>query len=368
MQPAFLLRTTLAPDQQRINFTLIDNPVIDLLTSAEAESACSKMFLIYTRLKRADWRFFERPGVLNINGNGTQTAWQILCELAGVASATLNKAIKWMKEQQVIGYWSGKNGAGIRIFFNVAAASVKPREQKNLRLVSASPDEVPTSAGEAPFKESEAFREIQNSDLDGAPKAALVSPETSATTPAAREIEPTPPAAPVRLTLVPPVTTMPPAETLFDQLTKLERLLLHLKATVPDRDWLEKAGLPKIARVAVAEAMRATKTRHSSNAYVGASPPIAAAESPATSPPEHSAFYRNVLTQLTTHVSAQALECWFAPLNVIERGAVKVIRAPDEVFREWLESNYAEVLAEVGLTDCQWEFMSERNERCILSK
>ncbi len=362
MQPVFLLRTTLAPDQQRTNFTLIDNPVIDLLTSSEAESACSKMFLIYTRLKRADWRFFERPGVLNINGNGTQTAWQILCDLAGVASATLNKALKWMKEQHVIGYWSGKNGVGIRIFFNVAAASVKSSEQKNLRLVGASPDGVPTSAEEAPFKESEAFLEIQNSDLDGAPKAALASLETSATTPAARKSEPSPPAAPVRLTLVPPITTTPPAETLSDQLTKLERLLLHLKATVPDRDWLEKAGLPKIARVAAAEAMRASKTRQSSNAYVGASPAIAEGESQEALPPKHSALYRNVLTQLTQHVSAQALQCWFAPLNVIERGAVKVIRAPDEVFQQWLESNYADVLAKVGLTDCQWEFIRERNE------
>lgn len=367
MQPAFLLRTTLAPDQQRTNFTLIDNPVIDLLTSAEAESACSKMFLIYTRLKRADWRFFERPGVLNIKGNGTQTAWQILCELAGVAPATLNKAIKWMKEHHVIGYWSGKNGAGIRIFFNVAAASVKPREQKNLRLVSASPDALPTSAVEAPFKESGPFIEIQNSDLDGAPKAALASLE-SVTTPAARKSEPTPPAAPVRLTLVPPLTTMPSAETLTDQLTKLERLLPHLKTTVPDRDWLEKAGLPKIARVAVAEAMRATKSRPASNAYVGAAPHVVETKSPTALPPEHSDFYRNVLTQLTPHLPAQALECWFAPLNMIELGSVKVIRAPDEVFQQWLESNYAELRAEVGLNDCQWEFVNERNERCISSK
>lgn len=360
MQPAFLPRTTLLPDQQRTNFTLIDNPVIDLLTSAEAEAACSKMFLIYTRLKRADWKLWERPGVLGITGDGAQTAWQILCELAGVASATLNKAIKWMAEHHVIAYFARKNGIGIRIYFNIAASSVKTRPEKNLRLVPTSPDEARTSINEAPLLESEAFLDNQNSDLDGAPKAAPEALETSDATPAVTKSEPTPPAAPVRLSLVPPLPQTPPTETLSDQLTKLERLLLHLKATVPDRDWLEKAGLPKIARVAVAEAMRATKARSTNNAYVGASASIEETKSPP--PVEHSDFYRNVLAQLRSQVSAEALQCWFEPLNVIERGATKVVRAPDDVFQQWLESNYAEVLAGVGLTNCQWEFPKERNE------
>ena len=61
-------------------------------------------------------------------------------------------------------------------------------------------------------------------------------------------------------------------------------------------------------------------------------------------------------------MSAEALQCWFEPLNVIERGATIVVRAPDDVFQQWLESNYADVLADVGLTDCQWEFPKERNE------
>lgn len=351
-----------------MNFTMIDNAVMDLLTSSEAEAICSKMFLIYARLKRADWKLWERPGVLGVTGDGAHTAWQLLCDLAGVASATLNKALKWMAEQKVIAYFAKKNGIGIRIYFNVAATSIKPRE-KNLRLVPASPENAPASFAEAPLSESVAFLKNQNSDLVASrdletptaipPESAAtseVTEPTSATTDCALLAPTRPP-----LRLVPPVQA-PPAPSIEARLLALESFVRQLDTSlrdlakhVPDRDWLERVGLPKMTRVLFAEFYRKQPNSKSNNANVGAAPPTPPMEQ-AVRLPAYSKFWQSVLPRIRSAVNEQNFDAWFAPLNAIQRNGATVITAPDQVFQEWLENNYAEVLDGAGLTKRAWEF------------
>ena len=71
-------------------------------------------------------QYWERDGVLRFEAElreeGQVKAWSVLCEALGVASATANKALRWMHEQGIIGYFAGKNGVGIRIFLNRAAS------------------------------------------------------------------------------------------------------------------------------------------------------------------------------------------------------------------------------------------------------
>jgi hypothetical protein len=349
MQSAFLPRTTLAPDEQRMNFTMIDNAVMDLLTSPEAEAICSKMFLIYARLKRADWKLWERPGVLGITGDGEHTAWQVLCDLAGVASATLNKALKWMAERKVIAYFAKKNGIGIRIYFNVAATSIKPRE-KNLRLVPASPENVPASFAEAPLSESVAFLKNQNSDLVAQREIETPMATPNESTAVAAPTEPTP-VAPESAPFAP---TRPPLR-LEAFVRQMNASLCELAKQVPNRDWLERVGLPKMTRVLFAEFYRKQPRGKLSNAYVGAAPPTSPAEQTVRLP-AYSEFWQSVLPSIQAAVNEQNFQVWFAPLNVIQRDGATVITAPDQVFQDWLENNYAEVLDGAGLTNRAWEF------------
>lgn len=351
-----------------MNFTMIDNAVMDLLTSPEAEAICSKMFLIYARLKRADWKLWERPGVLGITGDGEHTAWQVLCDLAGVASATLNKALKWMAARKVIAYFAKKNGIGIRIYFNVAASSIKPRE-KNLRLVPTSPENAPASFAEAALSESVAFLKNQNSDLV-APReieTPTASPTESATIAALSEptlVAPqSAPFAPTRppLQLVPPVQTQP-APSIEARLLALEAFvrrmddsLRNLAKQVPDRDWLERVGLPKMTRVLFAEFYRKQPRSKPNNAYVGAAPPTPPTEQ-VVRLPAYSEFWQSVLPSIQAAVSEQNFQAWFAPLNAIQRDGATVITAPDQVFQDWLENNYADVLDGAGLTNRAWVF------------
>lgn len=302
MQSVFLPRTTLSPDESRFNYSILDNPALDLLISEEAINACSKMSTIYLRLRRAPWKWFEKSGVLLIHGDGTRTAWEILCELAGVASATLNKAIQWMKEKKVIGYWAGKNNTGIRIFFNVAAGSIR-KEQKNLRLVPTSSDALRTSANEAAFIDSFAIKSIQDSDNRAGARAEA---PPAATTPelqemplfaaldesaAAAPIEP-PPTMPR-----PPLRLVPPAElpvsvevqqaiigVFAARLSELEQLVREMARTAVTWQWLQKAGLPQMARVSAETTLRMLggKKSGSSRALrevdVGASQPVISPE------------------------------------------------------------------------------------------
>lgn len=174
--PRFIRRTQLGPHEYRTNFRQLDCEVIAALVSEEAGRVTSQMSKIYLCLVNAPAGLWERDGVLRLTGREVegkwQTAWEQLVGLTGVASATARKALLWMSEQAIIGYYAGKNGVGIRIFINRAASSVgnRPRPgEKILRLVQASPGAPRASADEAPFSDS--FADLKTSEINTDPRA-----------------------------------------------------------------------------------------------------------------------------------------------------------------------------------------------------
>jgi hypothetical protein len=167
--PRFVRRTSLGPNEYRKNFRQLDREVIDAVTSPEADRVTPLMSKIYLRLANAPEKYWEREGVLrfeaDLGGEGRPaTAWAQLCEVAGVASATASKALRWMHEQGVVGYFSGKNGAGIRVFLNRACSSIGVRKgpagEKILAFPHTSAGGSRASAGEAAFNDSYAVLEI----------------------------------------------------------------------------------------------------------------------------------------------------------------------------------------------------------------
>jgi hypothetical protein len=169
----FVRRTSLGPNEYRTNFRQVDYDVIAALISDEASKVTPHMSRIYLALVTAPSEFWEREGILRLagreRGGEWQTAWEQLVELVGVASATARKALAWMSEQGIIGYFAGRNGVGIRIFINRAASSIGRKPdlgQKNLRLVPTSTGAPRTSTDEVSFKESFAILEDLESDLN----------------------------------------------------------------------------------------------------------------------------------------------------------------------------------------------------------
>ena len=173
LAPRFVRRTQLDAQEYRTNFRQLDCEVIAALISEEATRVTSQMSKIYLCLINAPVGLWERDGVLRLTGcereGKWRTAWQQLVELTGVASATARKALSWMSEQAIIGYYAGKNGVGIRIFINRAASSIGHKHkagQKNLRLVQASSAPSHASANEAAFNDSFAVRETLDTDIN----------------------------------------------------------------------------------------------------------------------------------------------------------------------------------------------------------
>src|ERR687884_1667977 len=127
----FVRRTQLGRDEYRKNFRQLDSEVIAAVTSPEADAVTPLMSKIYLRLANAPDEHWEREGVLRFAGVEKDgrwvTGWEQLVTLTGVASATARKALRWMHEQGVVGYFAGKNGVGIRIFLNRAASSIGTR-------------------------------------------------------------------------------------------------------------------------------------------------------------------------------------------------------------------------------------------------
>ena len=164
----FARRTTLAPNERRINFHQIDHDVIVAVSSDEAAKVTDKMSKIYLRLVAAPRQFWQAEGVLCFAGEARGDAWatgyEQMLELLGVSAATAAKALTWMKEQGIIGYNSPKNGHPTRIWLNRATGSIasKPETGRpNLRLVKPAESEdkanlffsPPASKNEPAFKE-----------------------------------------------------------------------------------------------------------------------------------------------------------------------------------------------------------------------
>ncbi|HEV2863894.1 MAG TPA: hypothetical protein VGX48_23060 [Pyrinomonadaceae bacterium] len=267
----FVRRTTLGEDEYRRNFRQIDHDVIELLKSAEARKVTRLMGTLYLTLIDAPPRYWEREGVLRFTGDvgdvGTQTAWQQLVGLLDCGNTTAKKALDWMHEQGIIGYYAGKNGVGIRIFLNRAVSSIGRRGgQKNLRLVRTPVSESPAPAAGTPFSDSFAVLEVSETDLiprapkNGAEQATVVKQAPDSITPGF----PNPPqsaTASVGTPPRPPVRVEVPVEEIVSRLSRelgpsLQSAARRAAAQEHERtrDWLESRGLPKAARVAQREA------------------------------------------------------------------------------------------------------------------
>lgn len=269
--PRFVRRTQLGQNEYRKNFHQIDREVMAAVSSAEADRVTPLMSKIYLRMVNAPERFWEREGVLRIESEVRDEqlvkAWTVFCDLVGVASATASKALRWMHEQGIIGYFSGKNGVGLRIFLNRAASSIGVRPgqagKKILAFPPASSGESPASLNEPAFMDSYAVRESSDTDINSrAPKnGADIKrvdkriPELTLSTPSTLRSDATPSATPFQT----------------GDACSLDAVVMRLKAELEPamhtaarqaaarehertREWLENRGLPKAARVAQHEA------------------------------------------------------------------------------------------------------------------
>jgi hypothetical protein len=266
--PRFVRRTALGPHEYRRNFRQIDGDVISAVTSREADRVTPLMSKIYLRLVHAPAQHWERDGVLRfeavLRDDGQITAWEALCEVVGVASATARKALRWMHEQGIIGYFAGKNGVGIRIFLNRAASSIGRRAagQKILEFPRASSEGARTSTDEVAFSDSFADLEVSDTDLNprapknGAEKTMVVKTEPDPQTSRSGHHPQS-----VGLGNVLPTRTALQVEEIVSRLRhELEPSLQSAARQAAaheherTREWLESRGLPKAARVAQREA------------------------------------------------------------------------------------------------------------------
>ena len=289
----FVRRTQLGLDEYRKNFRQVDADTIAAVTSREADAVTPLMSKIYLRLVNAPARYWEREGVLRFESEWRDEApvkaWDALCEVLGVASATANKALRWMHEQGIVGYFAGKNGVGIRIFLNRAASSIGTRaDQKILEFPRASSAAPRASRDEAAFSDSFAVSEVLETELnprapkDGAEQTGVVKKypdQCQAPVNPARHV-PLAAAGPALRTMV---SVEVPVEEIVSRLRReLEPSLQSAarRAAAQEhertREWLESRGLPKAARVAQREAYNilrkcgvVTDTARASHAEVG---------------------------------------------------------------------------------------------------
>jgi hypothetical protein len=269
--PRFVRKTQLGPNEYRKNFHQIDREVMAVITSEEADRITPLMSKIYLRMVNAPERFWEREGVLRIEAEVRDEklvkAWAVFCDLVGVASATASKAVSWMHEQGIIGYFSGKNGVGLRVFLNRAVSSVGVRAaragEKILTFAPASSVRAPASPNEAAFNDSYAVRESSDTDLNpSAPKHGADNEQLDK-----KVSDPTwstPTTTHSNATFNAKSSQTPDVISIEDVVTRLRAELEPAMRTAArqaaaheherTREWLEKRGLPKAARVAQHEA------------------------------------------------------------------------------------------------------------------
>jgi hypothetical protein len=267
----FVRRTTLGEDEYRRNFRQIDCDAIELVKSAEARKVTRLMGTLYLTLINAPPEYWEREGVLRFAGGDGEgvprTAWQQLVDLLDCGNTTAKKALDWMHDQGVIGYFAGKNGAGIRIFINRATNSIGKRAgQKNLRLVRTPASASHTPVAGTPFNDSSAVSEVLDIDLNPrAPKNGAEQTEVVKTDPdpypTSSRHSPQSPGTSERPAAPPVPRVIVPVEEIVSRLRRelepsLESAARRAAAHEHERtrEWLESKGLPKAARVAQREA------------------------------------------------------------------------------------------------------------------
>lgn len=279
--PRFIRKTQLAPNEYRKNFHQLDNDIILMITSSEADRITPLMSKIYLRLTTAPARYWERDGVLRFEAEWREgkhvKAWSVLCEVLGVASATASKALTWMHNVSVIGYFSGKNGVGLRIFLNRAANSIGLRAnqggKKILPFAPASGNYPPASANEPAFNDSFAVSDnVLDSDLSPrAPKNGAPDKKTDDK----KESDPHP--APTNDTQASPEKKKISSDNShISPMISIDEIIRRIRNEIEPavesaaqraahrehertREWLENRGLPKAARVAQHEAYNVLK-------------------------------------------------------------------------------------------------------------
>jgi hypothetical protein len=282
--PRFVRRTRLAADEYHKNFHKLDADIIAAVTSAEADRVTPLMSKIYLRLVNAPDGCWERDGVLRFESElrevGQVKAWLVLCEVLGVASATANKALRWMHEQGIIGYFAGKNGVGIRIFLNRASSSVG---KKILPFPPASSGARRASPDETTFMDSFADSDVLDPDLNSrAPKNGA---ETNREVKTLSEPKPEPASQPDRRphsgseaeeTRPAQVAATVPVDEIVRRLRdELEPCVRAAAAQAAaheherTRQWLEKSGIPKATRVAQHEAYNVLRSHGLINSSAG---------------------------------------------------------------------------------------------------
>jgi len=270
--PRFVRKTTLAESEYRRNFRQIDNDIIEVITSPEADAVTPLMSKIYLKLLKAPDRYVESSGVLRfteeIREGKRRTAWQVLCELLNVSSSTANKAMTWLHAQSVLGYFAAKNGVGIRIFLNRASASIgiKPHSEtkKILPFSPAPPSEARASFGEAGFIGSHARESLELNNTPRPPDGGVGREQSDNKSPGPLRLASGDAHQDHSLDSIAPDRTSTNHAVMVREILGL--LKPQLEATIQSasrqaasrehdktREWLEKFGLPKVARVAQRE-------------------------------------------------------------------------------------------------------------------
>jgi hypothetical protein len=269
----FIRKTELGPHEYRKRFRQIDEDIIAAITSPEADQITPLMSKIYLRLTNAPDNFWERQGVLRFEAEVREgkrlTAWGVLCRLLNISSATANKALTWMHQQGIIGYFAGKNGVGVRIFLNRAASSVGVRPtlagKKILDFSCASSGEAPASQNETAFNDT--FGDSENLDSDNNSCAPMNGADDKQAGKASLDQSPHCGRDGQDIT----ATNPPPSHRQGYALPSVDELVKRLKIELEPalrtaavqaatrehertREWLESRGLPKAARVAQREA------------------------------------------------------------------------------------------------------------------
>ena len=339
--PRFLRRTRLGPNEYRKNFYQIDCDTVAALTSKEADGVTPLMSKIYLNLVHAPGRFWEREGVLRFEcevreGRGVK-AWTVLCGVLGVASATASKALHWMRDQGIIGYFAGKNGVGIRIFLNRASSSIgtrpHPAGQKILAFSRGSSPGRAVSTAEPAFNDSFAVLESLDPDvIPRAPEGGADETPTGETSPAAQALPPAPREARRTTAGVVPERERGAPKVFVSEVVR--RVVAELEPSLRDaaaraaarehertREWLEQRGLPKAARVAQREAFNVIR-RYVSPAAARRGVAVEAADAERARAPETpKPLTRDELTELAEtcvamlEVHGRAIEATLAELG-----------------------------------------------------
>jgi hypothetical protein len=231
------------------------------------------MSKVYTRLLLTPVEMREGVRILRFAGEERAgkwvTAWEQLRTHLRVSSETASKALRWMHGQGIIGYYSGKNGVGIRIFLNRAANSVsakrEARAEKILPFARTSDAQPRTSPAEAPFNDSFAVPEVLEIDL--IPLAPKNGADTMhfANTSSKEHARPVPEPSPfkhpderssARVERHSEISSDQVVQRLRSELEPMLRQIAQRAAADEHertREWLERSGLPKAARVAQRE-------------------------------------------------------------------------------------------------------------------